>query len=200
VPALTVPPDGRVWAVAGTWLRCLDLANGEELSERRQRGGRKVLWSPDGRTLATDFGTVSLRAAASGKETGAINYGPTAMAFSPDSKTLVTRGYNKPTHFYSVQLWNATSGQLKATFALGRGRPVFGSHHMGDLDHPDAYQAVVQDVALYEQLFRTRPEVLAHDLHPDYASTRYAQEYAARLGVECDSRDRHHHAPSAWRD
>jgi hydrogenase maturation protein HypF len=87
----------------------------------------------------------------------------------------------------------AVGGQLKATFALGRGRQAFVSHHMGDLDHFDAYQAFVQDVALYEQLFRTRPEVLVHDLHPDYASTRYAQEYAARRGIELLS-VQHHHA------
>jgi hydrogenase maturation protein HypF len=73
----------------------------------------------------------------------------------------------------------ATGGQLKATFALGRGRHAFLSHHLGDLDHLAAYRAFVRDVALYEQLFAIRPEVIAHDLHPDYASTRYAREREA---------------------
>jgi hydrogenase maturation protein HypF len=87
----------------------------------------------------------------------------------------------------------AVGGQLKATFALGRGRQAFLSHHMGDLDHYDAYQAFVRDIDLYQQLFGVRPERLAHDLHPDYASTRYATERAAREGNALLT-VQHHHA------
>jgi hydrogenase maturation protein HypF len=72
----------------------------------------------------------------------------------------------------------AVGGQLKGTFALGRGRHAFLSHHLGDLDHYGAYRAFVKDIALYEQLFAIQPRVVAHDLHPDYASTRYALERA----------------------
>jgi hydrogenase maturation protein HypF len=85
----------------------------------------------------------------------------------------------------------ALGGQLKATFALGRGRHAFLSHHLGDLDHFAAYRAYVEAVAHYEQLFAHRPELLVHDLHPDYASTRYAATRDAaipRLAVP------HHHA------
>jgi hypothetical protein len=39
-----------------------------------------------------------------------------------------------------------------------------------------------KDVALYQELFAIRPVVLAHDLHPDYVTTRYAQ--SARSGRE----------------
>jgi hydrogenase maturation protein HypF len=90
----------------------------------------------------------------------------------------------------------AVGGQLKGTFALGRGRQAFLSHHLGDLDHYDAYQAFEADVGLYEQLFAIRPEVICHDLHPDYATSRYARERGARLctpllGVQ------HHHAHMA---
>ena len=38
----------------------------------------------------------------------------------------------------------AVGGQLKATFALGRGRHAFLSHHLGDLDHYEAYRAFVR--------------------------------------------------------
>lgn len=68
----------------------------------------------------------------------------------------------------------AVGGQLKGTFALGRGKQAIVSHHLGDLDHYDAYRAFEKDVALYERLFDIRPECIVHDLHPDYASTRYA--------------------------
>jgi hydrogenase maturation protein HypF len=73
----------------------------------------------------------------------------------------------------------AVGGQLKATFALGRGRHAFLSHHLGDLDHFEAYRAFTRDVLLYQELFAIDPEVIAHDLHPDYASTRYARERAS---------------------
>ncbi len=70
----------------------------------------------------------------------------------------------------------AAGGQMKATFALGRGRVAVVSHHLGDLDHYEAYRSYAETVAHYERLFDVRPEVAAHDLHPDYASTRFAIE------------------------
>jgi hydrogenase maturation protein HypF len=73
----------------------------------------------------------------------------------------------------------AVGGQMKCTFALGRGRHAFLSHHLGDLDHLSAFEAFERDIALYEQLFAIRPELIVHDLHPDYASTRYAQRRCA---------------------
>jgi hydrogenase maturation protein HypF len=90
----------------------------------------------------------------------------------------------------------ATGGQLKATFALGRERQAFVSHHMGDLDYYEAYTAFVRDVGLYEELFAVRPEWLIHDLHPDYATTRYAHERAAREGMRLLTAQ-HHHAHMA---
>jgi hydrogenase maturation protein HypF len=87
----------------------------------------------------------------------------------------------------------AVGGQLKATFALGRGRQAFLSHHLGDLDHYEAFNAFKKDIALYQELFAVRPERLAHDFHPDYGSTRYAQECSAAMGTELLP-VQHHHA------
>jgi hydrogenase maturation protein HypF len=87
----------------------------------------------------------------------------------------------------------AVGGQLKATFALGRDRQAFLSHHMGDLDHYDAYQAFVKDVALYQELFAIRPQLIAHDAHPDYVSTGYARQRAAQEGSKLLA-VQHHHA------
>lgn len=87
----------------------------------------------------------------------------------------------------------AVGGQLKATFAFARGDQAFLSHHLGDLDHFEAYRAFERDIALYLELFALRPEQIAHDLHPDYLSTRYALQRSARedsapIAVQ------HHHA------
>ena len=87
----------------------------------------------------------------------------------------------------------AVGGQLKATFALGRERHAFLSHHLGDLDHYDAFRAFEKDLALYQQLFSISPMLIAHDLHPDYATTRFAREQAAELGIALHA-VQHHHA------
>src|SRR5207302_2970919 len=52
------------------------------------------------------------------------------------------------------------------------------------------------DVVLYQHLFAITPEILAHDLHPDYATSRYARERAAQDGSELLS-VQHHHAHMA---
>jgi hydrogenase maturation protein HypF len=90
----------------------------------------------------------------------------------------------------------AVGGQLKGTFALAIGRHVCLSHHLGDLDHWEAYRAFERDIVLYEQLFEIEPAVIAHDLHPDYASTRYAIERAALGGLQSLA-VQHHHAHMA---
>jgi hydrogenase maturation protein HypF len=88
----------------------------------------------------------------------------------------------------------ALGGQLKATFALGRGRHAFLSHHVGDLDHYEAFRAYGAAIAHYQRLFDVRPEVLVHDLHPDYPSTCYAREQA---GSRPTIAVQHHHAHMA---
>jgi hydrogenase maturation protein HypF len=87
----------------------------------------------------------------------------------------------------------ALGGQLKAAFALGRGRHALLSHHIGDLDHYEALRAFGTAVAHYERLFAIRPEMIVHDEHPDYASTRYALERARSEDVSLLA-VQHHHA------
>jgi hydrogenase maturation protein HypF len=87
----------------------------------------------------------------------------------------------------------AVGGQLKATFALGKDCRAVVSHHMGDLDEYEAYRAFERDIGLYERLFGVRPAVVAHDLHPDYASTRYAMRRAGDEGLRRVA-VQHHHA------
>jgi hydrogenase maturation protein HypF len=90
----------------------------------------------------------------------------------------------------------ALGGQLKAAFALGREGQAILSQHMGDLEHFAAYTALVRDIEHFERLFGVRPKRIAHDLHPDYASTRYARQRAQQTGVELVA-VQHHHAHMA---
>ena len=81
-------------------------------------------------------------------------------------------------------------------FALGIDGHAVVSQHMGDLDHLEALRQFERDIVLYEQLFQVKPELIVHDLHPDYASTGYAMRRAVaeaipRVAVQ------HHHAHMA---
>jgi hydrogenase maturation protein HypF len=69
---------------------------------------------------------------------------------------------------------------------------VLGAH-IGDLDSPlsvAVFRRAIDDLLGF---FQSRPDVVACDLHPDYASTRHAERLAARWGVPL-LRVQHHHA------
>jgi hydrogenase maturation protein HypF len=86
----------------------------------------------------------------------------------------------------------ATGAELKSTFCVVRGTEAFLSPHLGDLDTEAAYRAFRADLELYLEMLAVQPELIAHDLHPDYLSTRWALEQdAERVGVQ------HHHAHAA---
>src|SRR4051812_15288188 len=84
----------------------------------------------------------------------------------------------------------ACGAELKSTFCLARGRRAWVSHHIGDLKNVETLGSFEAGVAHFERLFAVAPEVVAHDLHPDYLSTTYA---LAREGVERVA-VQHHHA------
>src|SRR5262249_53866025 len=86
----------------------------------------------------------------------------------------------------------AVGGELKSTFCVAKGGAVFLSPHLGDLDTELAYEAFRTDIELYLAMLDVRAEVIAHDLHPEYLSTKWAMEQEGELvGVQ------HHHAHAA---
>ncbi len=84
----------------------------------------------------------------------------------------------------------ACGAELKSTFCVARGRRAWVSHHVGDLKNVETLGSFAEGVAHFERLFAVAPEVVVHDLHPDYLSTTYA---LAREGVEHVA-VQHHHA------
>lgn len=73
----------------------------------------------------------------------------------------------------------AVGGHLKSTVALARGSDVFLSQHIGDLETPEARRALGRVIEDFLRLYDVTPELIAHDLHPDYASTAWAVEAAS---------------------
>jgi hydrogenase maturation protein HypF len=87
----------------------------------------------------------------------------------------------------------ATGGELKNTFCLTRERYAFISQHIGDMENYETLRSFETGVTHIERLFRIRPELIVHDLHPNYLSTRYALERAERDGLPILP-VQHHHA------
>ncbi|MBD3336886.1 MAG: carbamoyltransferase HypF, partial [Candidatus Eisenbacteria bacterium] len=90
----------------------------------------------------------------------------------------------------------AVGGEMKNCFCLGRDRSALLSHYIGTLDEYETYMAFEEGVAHFQKLFRVAPRYIAHDLHPDYQSTRYAQRRAEAEGVPLIA-VQHHHAHAA---
>lgn len=69
----------------------------------------------------------------------------------------------------------AVGGHLKNSVAISNGDQVFTSQHIGDLETEPAYAAFTRVIADLETLLKTQPVAVAHDLHPDYFSTKWAR-------------------------
>ena len=85
----------------------------------------------------------------------------------------------------------ACGAELKSTFSLSRGDRAWVGHHIGDLKNLETLTSFREGIDHFERLFAVDPVAVAHDLHPDYLSTRYALEDRDDLepvGVQ------HHHA------
>jgi hydrogenase maturation protein HypF len=73
----------------------------------------------------------------------------------------------------------AVGAHQKSTVALGLDERVFVSQHVGDLETAEAIAAFERVVADFLRLYEAVPVAIAHDLHPDYVSTRWARDAAA---------------------
>ncbi len=84
----------------------------------------------------------------------------------------------------------ACGGHLKNTVCLTKDNRAYLSQHIGDLEDFSTYEFFQSTIRHLKHLLAIEPEVIAHDLHPDYLSTRYALEQrdVRRFSVQ------HHHA------
>ncbi|MBV8429835.1 MAG: carbamoyltransferase HypF [Solirubrobacterales bacterium] len=84
----------------------------------------------------------------------------------------------------------ACGAELKNTFCLARGSRAWVGHHIGDLQNYETLTSFTAGIEHFQRLFSVTPQVVAHDLHPEYLSTKYALE---RSEVELVA-IQHHHA------
>jgi len=83
----------------------------------------------------------------------------------------------------------AVGGQLKNTTALTVGDKVYLSQHLGDLGTIPAQRAFAEILERFQTFYEIKAPSWAHDLHPDYTSTRFAQKNGKELLPV-----QHHHA------
>jgi hydrogenase maturation protein HypF len=104
-----------------------------------------------------------------------------SRGYAPEPLT-VTAGFPRPVL--------ACGAELKNTFCLAAQSRAFISHHIGDLENYETLRSFTEGIGHFRRLFDTEPEVVAHDLHPEYLSTKYALDLGGvdLVGVQ------HHHA------
>lgn len=82
-----------------------------------------------------------------------------------------------------------TGGELKNTLCLLKGGEAILSQHIGDMKNYEAYRLFEGVAGHLQGIFRSRPELVVHDLHPSYLTTQWAlRQEVPTLGVQ------HHHA------
>ena len=84
----------------------------------------------------------------------------------------------------------ACGAELKNCVCLTKGKNAFLSQHIGDLENLETYRFLELTVRHMKRILDIDPRIVAHDLHPDYLSTRYAQDQKGMQKIAVQ----HHHA------
>ncbi|HEY1919630.1 MAG TPA: carbamoyltransferase HypF [Streptosporangiaceae bacterium] len=87
----------------------------------------------------------------------------------------------------------ACGAELKNTFCLAKDQHAFVSQHIGDLENVETLRSFTEGIEHFRRLFDVEPQLVAHDLHPEYLSTKYALDLADATGVAVTG-VQHHHA------
>jgi hydrogenase maturation protein HypF len=84
----------------------------------------------------------------------------------------------------------ACGGDLKNACCLGVDGAAWFGPHVGDLENVETFRSFEESSERMERFLQVRPEIVAHDLHPDFFSTAYARARpeTIKIGVQ------HHHA------
>jgi hydrogenase maturation protein HypF len=87
----------------------------------------------------------------------------------------------------------AVGGHLKSVFVLARSRFAYQSQHLGDLENLTSLNFFKESLDHLMHTFEIEPQSVAHDLHPGYLSTAWAEEWATEKGLPLIA-VQHHHA------
>lgn len=87
----------------------------------------------------------------------------------------------------------ATGPWLKNTACLTKGNHAFLTQHIGDTDRVSNCRTLAKAIEHLAEIFEISPKYIACDMHPDFYSTRLAEELAEKYNAELIP-VQHHHA------
>jgi len=90
----------------------------------------------------------------------------------------------------------AVGGLLKNSFCLTKGNKAYLSQYIGDLSNPENCRYLQQSIQYLMDIFEIQPEQVACDLHPDFYSSQFAEDFAQTHNIEL-IKVQHHHAHCA---
>jgi hydrogenase maturation protein HypF len=79
----------------------------------------------------------------------------------------------------------ACGADMKNTFCLTKDDYAFMSQHVGDMENFETLRSFELGIDLFKKMFQIEPELIVHDLHPDYFSTSYAYRLdLPKIGIQ----------------
>ncbi len=91
----------------------------------------------------------------------------------------------------------ACGAQQKCTFCLVKGTKAFVSQHIGDLENLETLEHYESSLDTFRSLFKVEPQLIAHDMHPDYLSSHVAHDFPAPSAFRVVVQHHHAHVVSA---
>lgn len=86
-----------------------------------------------------------------------------------------------------------TGPELKNTLCLSKGDQAFVSQHIGDMENLETFGFYKEIAAHLQGILQVRPELVVHDLHPDYMTTAHARVMAEEMNIPTAA-VQHHYA------
>ncbi len=87
----------------------------------------------------------------------------------------------------------ATGAELNNCFCVGKGNMAILSQHIGDVKNLDTFGFFQETAGKFCRLFRFDPTMIVCDMHPDYLTTRFAEELSSEENIGL-LKVQHHHA------
>ena len=87
----------------------------------------------------------------------------------------------------------AIGANQKSTIAIGFDNRAILSPHIADLDGIESIEYFKKNIENLKRIYRFKPQIVVHDKHPNYESTKYAKQEGNHKGLPLQS-IQHHYA------
>ncbi|MDM5272765.1 carbamoyltransferase HypF [Sulfurovum sp. zt1-1] len=88
----------------------------------------------------------------------------------------------------------ALGANQKSTIAIGFANEVILSPHIGDLDSISSVEYYKKNIETLERIYHFKPDIIVHDKHPNYESTKYAKSLISYNSMLKVNEVQHHYA------